>query len=59
MLEDDVVVLVFVSWVPTYAQADEAYNIGPAASAQSYLRGEKLVDLAHKTGAEARLLNGF
>ncbi len=33
--------------------ADEAYNIGPAASAQSYLRGDYLIELAKKVGAEA------
>lgn len=32
--------------------ANEAYNIGPAASAESYLRMDKIIDLAHKTGAE-------
>lgn len=33
--------------------ADEAYNIGPAPSAQSYLRGNYLIELAKKVGAEA------
>lgn len=33
--------------------ADEAYCIGPAPSAQSYLRGEVIVDLARKIGADA------
>ena len=33
-------------------QANEAYNIGPAASAESYLKMDKLIELAHKTGAE-------
>lgn len=32
--------------------ADEAYNIGPAPSAQSYLRMDHIVELARKTGAE-------
>lgn len=36
-------------------QADEAYNIGPAASAESYLRGDRITDLARATGAEARV----
>lgn len=31
--------------------ADEAYCIGPAASAQSYLRQDKILDIAQKTGA--------
>ena len=33
--------------------ADEAYPIGPAPSAQSYLRGEAIVDLAVRIGADA------
>lgn len=33
--------------------ADEAYNIGPPASAQSYLRYEKIIDVAKRSGAEA------
>jgi len=33
--------------------ADEAYCIGPAASAQSYLRGDYIIELAKKVGAQA------
>ena len=33
--------------------ADEAYCIGPAPSRESYLRGEAIVDLAVKIGADA------
>ncbi|MFO0659783.1 MAG: acetyl-CoA carboxylase biotin carboxylase subunit [Polyangiaceae bacterium] len=33
--------------------ADEAYPIGPALAAQSYLRADKIVDVAVKCGAEA------
>ncbi len=33
--------------------ADEAYNIGPAPSNESYLRGEKIIEAAKKAGAEA------
>lgn len=33
--------------------ADEAYNIGPAPSAESYLRGEKIIEVAKLAGAEA------
>ncbi|MFL6375057.1 MAG: acetyl-CoA carboxylase biotin carboxylase subunit [Pyrinomonadaceae bacterium] len=33
--------------------ADEVYNIGPAPSAESYLRGEKIIEVAKKSGAEA------
>ena len=33
--------------------ADEAYHIGPAASSESYLRGEKIIDAAQRSGAEA------
>jgi len=33
--------------------ADEAYPIGPAPSAQSYLRGEAIADLAIQIGADA------
>jgi acetyl-CoA carboxylase biotin carboxylase subunit len=33
--------------------ADEAYPIGPAEAAQSYLRADKIVDVAKKCGADA------
>ena len=33
--------------------ADEAYCIGPAASAESYLRMDKIMDIAHKTKSQA------
>ena len=33
--------------------ADEAYCIGPAPSRESYLRIDKLLEVAHKSGAEA------
>lgn len=33
--------------------ADEAYFIGAPPSAESYLRGEKIIEVAKKTGAEA------
>jgi acetyl-CoA/propionyl-CoA carboxylase biotin carboxyl carrier protein len=35
------------------ALADEAYLIGPGPSAESYLRGERIVDVALGSGAEA------
>lgn len=33
--------------------ADEAYHIGPAPSAESYLRGERILEVARKNGADA------
>lgn len=33
--------------------ADEAYCVGPAASSESYLRIEKILEVARKSGAEA------
>ena len=33
--------------------ADEAYNVGPAPSSDSYLRGDKIIDVAVTAGAEA------
>ena len=33
--------------------ADEAYCIGPAASRESYLRGDRILDAARRSGAEA------
>ena len=33
--------------------ADEAYLLGPAPSRDSYLRGDKIIDIARKCGAEA------
>ncbi len=35
------------------ALADEAWPIGPAAARESYLVGERIVDVARRTGAEA------
>ena len=33
--------------------ADEAYLLGPALARESYLRGDKIIDIARKCGAEA------
>src|SRR5213595_1019406 len=33
--------------------ADEAYNIGPPPSTESYLRIDKLIEVARKSGADA------
>lgn len=33
--------------------ADEAYLLGPAQSKESYLRGDKIIDIARKSGADA------
>ena len=35
------------------AMADEAYCIGPAASVESHLRGDKIFDVAKQSGASA------
>lgn len=39
--------------MPFVRYADEAVCIGPAASSQSYLRMEKIIEVAKKTGADA------
>ena len=38
---------------PHVREADEAVPIGPPASSESYLRGEKIIEAAKLTGAEA------
>ena len=38
---------------PHVREADEAVLIGPAPSSESYLKGERIIDAARRTGAEA------
>jgi acetyl-CoA carboxylase biotin carboxylase subunit len=38
---------------PHVRAADEAFHIGPSPSAESYLRGDRLIEVARVTGAEA------
>jgi acetyl-CoA carboxylase, biotin carboxylase subunit len=38
---------------PHVREADQAVLIGPAASSESYLRGDKIIEAARATGAEA------
>jgi acetyl-CoA carboxylase biotin carboxylase subunit len=38
---------------PHVLEADEAYEIGPAPSSESYLRSDRLIELAKRVGAEA------
>jgi acetyl-CoA carboxylase, biotin carboxylase subunit len=40
-------------WANYVAQADEAYPIGPAPSRESYLRMDKILEVARKSGAQA------
>ncbi len=41
------------SQAPHVREADEAVHIGPAPAPESYLRGDRLVEAAKKTGADA------
>ena len=50
---DIVVLSVFTSDQVTYVQADSAIRLGPAASTESYLRKDKVLEAAFKTGAQA------
>ena len=34
-------------------EADEAYRLGPAPASESYLRGDLLLDIARRAGADA------
>ena len=36
--------------------ADEAYRLGPALAAQSYLKGDIILDVAARAGAEVSVL---
>jgi acetyl-CoA carboxylase biotin carboxylase subunit len=38
---------------PHVLEADEAYPIGPAPAAESYLRGDRLIEVAKRAGADA------
>jgi acetyl-CoA carboxylase biotin carboxylase subunit len=38
---------------PHVREADEAVHIGPSPSSESYLLGDRLIEAAHRTGAEA------
>ena len=38
---------------PHVREADEAVHIGPSASSESYLRGDRIIDAARRTGAQA------
>lgn len=50
------VVVTFVTrrslWVAPVDQADEAFRIGPPPAAESYLRGDALLDIAARSGAQ-------
>ncbi len=37
----------------TILQADEAYHIGPNPAIDSYLRGDKIIEVAQRSGAQA------
>lgn len=39
-----------------YLQADEAYHIGPPAASESYLRQDKILNVAKLSGAQVFLL---
>jgi acetyl-CoA carboxylase biotin carboxylase subunit len=38
---------------PHVREADEAIHIGPSPSAESYLKGDRIIEAAHRVGAEA------
>ena len=40
-------------WANYVAQADEAYLLGPAPSRESYLRMDKILEIARRSGAQA------
>src|SRR6476659_7267526 len=40
-------------YAPHVREADEAVNVGPPPSAESYLRGDRIVEAARRVGAEA------
>src|ERR1043166_4887787 len=38
---------------PHVREADEAIHIGPPPSSESYLKGDRIIEAAHRTGAQA------
>jgi 3-methylcrotonyl-CoA carboxylase alpha subunit len=47
------VFMLYITFEFTYIQADSAIRLGPASSVESYLRQDKVLEAAFRTGAQA------